>query len=131
MKRTLKPPSLIKHTFSVMAVLFTFTPTWAEEMNTQVMLNTLVRNDGYNTTVSMINALNGDLAKSGYVTRFKVGLGEYSYDTSSVQEGEVDVNSMSTDAMIGYQSVNASMKYRMYIGANYLDTQLSLFQALV
>jgi hypothetical protein len=80
--------------------------------------------DSFYTYDGVIVALNHDMSKSGFLLRFTGGLSAYSYEAIDLG-GKVDGDLWQFDIMPGYQIVDQSMTYALYVGFDYQNSQLS------
>jgi len=70
-------------------------------------------------------ALNGDLARKGFIVELYAGLNLYNYRNSDVPGGKVDANVPEFYARIGYQWFMGNLRFETTIGDDFQQTNLN------
>ena len=81
--------------------------------------------DAFASSTALYFALNGDLAREGFVARLSVSTDSYSYDLPGDPGGDIDGDAWAIDAMLGYRWIRGDVASSLFVGAEHQDHDLS------
>src|SRR5690606_2881719 len=81
--------------------------------------------DAFASATALYFALNGDLAREGFVARLSVSTDAYSYDLPGAPGGDIDGDAWGIDAMLGYRWIRGDVASSLFVGAEHQDHDLS------
>lgn len=81
--------------------------------------------DAFATSTALYFALNGDLAREGFLGRLSVSTDSYSYDLPGAPGGDIDGDAWGIDAMLGYRWIRGDVASSLFVGAEHQDHDLS------